>query len=621
MNPSLKKDLDAEEMSPMLTNLLGKVRGLIDMSRKNMSLHYSGWDNMQDAYDSKRDIDRQDRKSLGQGEPKKISVPMTYAQINTFVAFMFMLYHQRERFFELESRGGPEDEIIKEVSEKLLQSDLDANQFSLLLYQFLLDVGRFGIGINKTSWEITKETFLKENTTTDDFDGLNKKTTQMFEEVITYEGNKLYSISPYKFFYDTRLPLTRFQEGEFCASEEEMPKHKLKSMEADGVLAGIDRITNFDAKSISSRSGISRFSVIDVSNRKTQENNTCITECQIRLVPDQYEMTDGTKLGNTSKPIMFLIWIANDSRIVRLEPMNYYHGQFTYDVGQFAPDVHKELSKSLSSQINNLQELTDWFFNSRVASVSRTLDNQLVVDPSVVDMSTVKNNSRVISLRRGAPRTGIDRFIKPLPVIDVTGGHMNDVGQLSSIMETVTGINQTAQGQFHTGRRSATEARGAISGAASRMGLYGKLLWDGAFAPMGKKMVITSRQSMTQDTYNILVGENTEQREKFAQYKANMNELVRRANFFVFDGTLPSEKQFTAQSLQELVGLLMSNPEFAQTTDLDITALVKEIYTLRGLRNLERFERPEQPVDPTQIIQQILAQQQQGPVQQGPPII
>lgn len=606
MNEALKKDLDSEEMTPMHTNLLTKVRSLVDMSRSQMSTHYCDWDKMQEAYDAKKDLTKQDRKSIGQGNPPKISVPLTYAQINTFVAFMFMMYHQRERFFELEVAGGPEDDKLREVTEKILQQDLSFNSFSLILYQFLLDVGKFGVGVFKVAWEVHKDTFLKDGEA-ESFDGIDHNTPKRFEEITTFEGNKLYNISPYKFYPDTRLPLTRFQEGEFCASEEEMPRHRLKSLEADGIVAGIDHVNKFSTDSVNKRSEVSRFTSIDIYDAKTQENNVCVTEVQVRLVPDQYELSDGTKLGNTSKPITFLVWMANDNRIIRLEPLNYYHGKFTYDVGQFSPDSHKQLSKSLTSQINDLQTLTDWFYNSRVEAVHRTLDNQLVVDPSVVDMSTVTNSSRVITLRRGAPKVGIDRFIKPLPVIDATTGHMNDVSVLSGMVETVTGINQTAQGQFHTGRRSATEARGAISGAASRMSLYGKLLWDGAIAPTGKKMVVNSRQAITQSTFELLVGEDQEQLAMYEAYKSNVFNLVRKSDFFVFDGTLPSEKQFAAQSLQELVGIIAGSPELAMSLNLDVNMMIKEIYKLRGLRNLSRFEKADTGIDPM-MIQQILAQ-------------
>jgi hypothetical protein len=611
MNEKLKAELSKAELTPMHSKLLDHVNSLVTMSRNSMSRHYSDWDSLKDVYDSKRDADKQDRKTAAKGSPTKITVPLTYAQVNTFVALMFMLYHQRERFFELAAAGGVEDEVLSELSEKLLNGDLKANNFSLILYQHLLDVGRFGVGVFKSCWTVESSTFLKQGVESE-FDGITTASTTLFETVTTFEGTKIYSVSPYNFFPDTRLPLTRFQEGEFCASEEEVPRHKLKSMEADGTVAGIEHVDKFDTKSITSRSDVSRFRTIDFSNHQSLDNTVCVTEIQVKIVPDQYKMEDGTALANTSKPITCMVWVANDQRIIKIEPLNYYHGQFTYDVAQFSPDQHNQLSESLTSKICNLQEITDWFYNSRVASVHRTLDNQLVVDPSVVDMSTVTNSSRVIKLRRGAPKVGISRFIQPLPVVDVTSNHMDDVNRTSNIIDTVTGINQTAQGQFHTGRRSATEARGAISGAASRLGLYGKLIWEGSLAPLGKKIVINSRQSLSQEGFQISVGDNQEQLAMFDAYKSDAYQLVRKADFFVYDGTLPSEKQFTAQSLQELLSIVVSSPELAAQMQIDVKKLISEIYELRGIRNISRFKMSPEELQQIQQQQMMMMMAQQA---------
>lgn len=604
MNPALIKDLTQETPGPWHDKLLQHIRSLVDMSRANMSQYYDMWDKTYKAFTNHRDLDKEDIKNISKGRPYKIQVPQTYAQVSTFVSFMFMLYHQRERFFELESAGGAEDDKLKETVEKLLAADLTWNQFSLKLYQYILDVARFGIGIFKVSWETVKDTFLTQ-TNADEFRGLKTGISTMFQEVTTYEGNKIINVSPYNFFPDTRLPLTRFQEGEFCASEQEFPMHKLKSLQADGFLAGVDHVTKFQLDQRNKRDGVSRFSTIDFNNEKTLTDNICITEVQVRIVPDQYELSDGTRLGNTSKPVSFIIWMANDNRIIRVQPLNYYHGQFTYTLGQFSPDEHKKVSYSLTDQIKDLQELTNWFYNSRVEAVHRTLDNQLVVDPSVVDMSTVTNGSRVITMKRGAPKVGIERFIKPLPVVDATTGHITDVQMLSDMIERVTGLNQTAQGQFHSGRRSATEARGAISGAASRLTLCGKLMWDAGIAPLGKQMMINSRQSISQETYQVLIGDNPEQLAMFEAYKADVFTLTRKADYFVFDGTLASEKHYTAQALQELLSIVASSPEFSAMLNIDLKALVLEIYRLRGVRNLHRFEAPPEQNMLMQLMQQV----------------
>jgi hypothetical protein len=295
--------------------------------------------------------------------------------------------------------------------------------------------------------------------------------------------------------------------------------------------------------------------------------------------------------------------------------MTNYHASFGIETAQFTPDQHHQLNQSLSELIDKLQGTIDWFVNSRVASVKRTLDNQLVVDPSVVEMSTLENRSRVILLKRGVARAGLDRYIKPLPVTDVTSGHMNDVAQLTSITHSVTGISDNALGQYHSGRRSATEARAVTQGSTGRLMTVLQLVWEAAFVPMAQKLAINSRQYISQERLAKVVGPTIAQ-EVGVKFNAGPAELVGNADFFVFEGTLPSEKQFLAQSIQELLGLILSNPEAAVQYGLDPNKMIDEIYTLRGVPNVKERFAMDQPDQQQQMVQQIIAQMM---AQQGQP--
>ena len=100
-----------------------------------------------------------------------------------------------------------------------------------------------------------------------------------------------------------------------------------------------------------------------------------------------------------------------------------------------------------------LQSVVGWFINSRIQSVSRTIDNWLVADPSGIDLATIENRSRVILLKKAAARLGVERFVKQLTVQDNTTGHINDAQMLMQFLQTVTGVNENAMGQYNSGRR------------------------------------------------------------------------------------------------------------------------------------------------------------------------
>jgi hypothetical protein len=195
-------------------------------------------------------------------------------------------------------------------------------------------------------------------------------------------------------------------------------------------------------------------------------------------------------------------------------------------------------------------------------------------------------------LKKNAPKVGVDKFISQLKTTDATQTHVQDAQMLMSLMQTVTGVNENAMGQFHGGRRSATEARAVNAGAASRMKVIASTIWSDCLAPLGLKLLCNQRQNMTPETFAKIVGDTDPELMSFYDQfcPQDIGQLVGSEDFFVFDATLSSEKGFIAQSLQDLVIAMMGNPEVLAMLQLDVGAMIKEVQSLRGQRNLSRFK-------------------------------
>src|SRR5678810_1405835 len=100
MDREIAKMLSDKFKSPLHAALLTKCEEKLKASREAMSTHYLSWDRRHEIYMRRRLPDKNDEEANKQGLPKKIVVPMSYSQIHTFVAFGYMLYTQRERFYE-----------------------------------------------------------------------------------------------------------------------------------------------------------------------------------------------------------------------------------------------------------------------------------------------------------------------------------------------------------------------------------------------------------------------------------------------------------------------------------------------------------------------------------------
>jgi len=604
MDEKVKKQLGQTEPTAFHASLLAHCVKLVDDSRSKMNQYYAEWDRHDDIYrgNKPQGDDKTDRKTTAKNEPKKMVVPISHSQIQTFVAFGYSLLFQREHFFELVALE-PDMERSRKIGEALLQRDLDYNNAYGVVYQALTDMGRFGICVGKCSW--VEETQMVDITTPEKkFSFLGMQVTTAAAKVskerkIKYQGNKISNVSPYRFFPDHRLPLTRFQEGEFCASEDEYGYATLKQMEVDGLITGVDAIMDMQSTKATKFRQSSRLSSVGFTDTErplgTSKGNCVVTEIEVKLVPKSFMLDDGTPMGPEDYPIKYLVWYANDNRIIRCEPLSYNHDQFTFFCHQYTPDIHRFISEGIAGVIEQLQDVITWFINSHITSVRRVMQNVLIVDPGSVEMEDLRQRRPVIRMKPGVARLGMDRFVHQLQLQDVTQNHMADSEMLQRIVQMVTGVNDNALGQFYKGRRSAQEARNVSSGTASRLKMAISLFYYGGLKQLGSQMLSNLRQGLTAETFVRVFGlsEDPSLLDYMQFAKVSNADLVGDFDFAVFDGTLPSEKFYAADTLQELFTMLASNPVLMVQLGYDLGAILTKILELRGINHPQQFKLSE----------------------------
>jgi len=604
VNEKVRAALSQEHPTPLHKQMLAECKELVGVSRRKMTERYTDWDLADEVYRGEISPDSDDKEAQERGQPTKMIVPMTYSQVQTFVAFCFSLYTQRERVFELVGMSEKDHRPAK-IGEALLARDLAYNNFELRLYQFLVDIARYGLGIFKVTW--VRETQMVRRSVSEEppkLFGITlgiAKEFERLERVTKYLGNKIHNISPYAFFPDTRLPIGQFQEGEFVASDSLTSMQELKRMEVDGEVAGVKWVKKFireldtDGTTSIRRIAPDATDLLAVPAAAQTAPPVVLTEVQRVIVPSEYEV-DGEPLGEEDYPIKYVIWYVNDQRIVKLEPLGYIHDRFTYEVGEYNPDSIRLHNQGLSDTITQLQSAISWFINSRIESVRRVIENRYVVDPTGIELEDMKAHLPVIRLKPGATGQGvIDRWIKQLEVQDVTASHISDAKFLHDIVQVTTGISEALLGQFHSGRRSATEARNVGSGSAARLRMVASLLYRTALEPVARQMLSNLRDGLDGETYVRLLGIPRDLKATGDFVKADRKDLVGAYEFELFDGTLPSERFYTAQVLEALLQGLMSKPEAALVLGIDPKAVLLEALELRGVRNPERFLLPYPP--------------------------
>ena len=218
----LKAEIPDEKLDELRSFLVRNV----NRARGVMAEHYSVWDKSLDTYRSVRTPDANDMRARHKREPEKMTVPLSYAQVNTLVTFLYLAYTQRESIFELVPTGPEDYGKALTACQAIIDREVRNTNYHSKLVQALLDMARFNIGVMKTSWRFDSKDVKKAATPIeipfDLVEGMTLPLSQpeeINEEVIIYDGNEVEVISPWNFFYDTRQPLSKWKIGRFAADE------------------------------------------------------------------------------------------------------------------------------------------------------------------------------------------------------------------------------------------------------------------------------------------------------------------------------------------------------------------------------------------------------------------
>ena len=608
MTDDVKKALNTD--NDFHRKLLQHCKRLVEVSRTYMNRFYDQWDANDKTIRGERMPDAADQKAKLRQEPMKLILPFTYAQVQTFIAFMMSLFNQRAMFYEIiDSKRRQGDFSPEGDAELCLNRDLQRWMFTKVQYQCYLDLCRSSFCTIKHLWEEEEQRGLFVEPEEPEiqptlFGGALPVTPPVQTETrFIRQGNRVVSVSPYHFFPDIRMPLSRLHESEFCASEDEFSIVRLKQWQKDGMIVNVDKIVPLGQEGMQTRR-LNYLNASNADNFKTMMGQALgggmcvITEVQIWITPKDFTDTYGKNpLGKEDFPTLFVVWYANDTTLLKAEPMNYTHNKFTYDVGEYSADQMRVINESLAEILMQLQDHATWFMNARVTNVRKVIGDKLIVDPAGVEMKDIENRNPVIRLKSGVSKSGVGTWIQQLQLQDVTQKHIDDIEKIWEFMQTSSGINENALGQYSSGRRSAAEARTVNAGAASRLKTIATIIWETLFSPLGHKL-LSNYLNLELEEFQRIVGKEADQA-RLDQMKVAINDGL---GLEFFDGTAPSEKGYIAQSMQELLLGLLENPESAQLLAQEpFRSLVVEISDLRGIRSPERFLPPRTIMPPVPV--------------------
>lgn len=590
--------------TPEHQKLLEYLLKRIKYSEREMSRFYDRWaanEKKFQAYIDLPDYEKMLQEMTKEGKSPNvtsITVPYAFATIWTIVTYLLHTFCGRNPMFQVGSRGSNGVEAAQKM-EIVLQYNADHVRMVKKLVQHFLDGELYGLGVLRTLWkqEYKMRTVLVSQpaggAAMPNMPEVTMKTRQM---ALTYEGNDVANVDPYMFFPDPRVPMNEVNKrGEFVFWRTFEGKHTLKSAEARGELRHVDAAPAIKAARATEQTGASSRSLISKGESSPgealrREHEALpfyqIDQGTIWIVPSEFSLAEPPEEGGEEQEL-WLFSIANSGQIIQAEPLDLDHGMHPVAVSEPYSFGYAFGQVGMMDMLGPIQDTISWFVNSHIHNVRSVINNQMIVDPSMVEMQDLKTPEpgKIIRLKRAAVGQDVRTVLQQLPVQDVTQNHVTDMREFVRIGDSLSSVNDNIRGTAQTGgRKTATEMRIAGESGASRLSAHAKLVSAQSIVDLTEQMCLNLQQNLSQSFWVQILGEDGIK----TPLHIEPNMLVGDFYFPVSDGTLPIDKGALVEVWKEILFGIAQDPVLRQQYDL--TKVFEWVAELGGAKNISRFK-------------------------------
>jgi hypothetical protein len=524
-----------------------------------------------------------------------LELPYSFAVIMTAHTYWSTVFLSRSPVFQYTGRHGePQNQVM--AVEAIMDYQLSVGQMLPVLYNWLYDYAKYGLGIVGNYWdreETTVSKFIEEPVSLVGIPiaGRTKK-TRVEETLVGYEGNKLYNVRPHDFYPDPRVNLYDFQKGEYCGRR---TVSSYTSLQQQGY------INVREAQKASSKKGGASAQTSQGSSQVWQAvqpdeeqgpgvATTDVLEMHIRLVPKVWGLTNSTKLE------MWTFTIAGDNVVIGARPQGLYHAKFPYAVIEYGMGTNEFVKLSMIDIMRPMTDTLSWLFNVHFFNVRKALNDVRVVDPSRIEMDDVLRPGAggVYKLKPEAYGTNPKEAIHQLQVTDVTRTHLSDTQFVEAMVQRVTGVVDNLMGMVNTsGRKTATEVRTSTGFSTNRLKTPAEYASACGWSPLSAMMLQNTQQLYDgEQKFKIagtlnLEGTTGQPGVPGGAVQVSPEDIAGFYDFVPVDGTAPIDRLAQAMFWKELLVQVAGNPLIA--TEWDIGGMIAHAMKLTGERNIDRF--------------------------------
>lgn len=532
-------------------------------------------------------------------KPVSIVFPYSYAILETLVSYLVAAFLP-DPMFRYEGTA-PEDIAGAILMEKVIQLQVLRNKVGLNLHTMFRDACAYGFGVCSPYWAV-KHGKKQQRAERGFYDGYGQFTSTGFGRTssteILFEGNAVTNVDPYNYLPDPSYSIHDVQKGEFVGWLDRSNYMDLLSEEQDDpTMFNVrylrhcnnksSRILGSDSRTSRTRSSSGNFTTFDRNISQPVDQ----FHVYVKLIPSAWD------LGDFDYPEKWLFTVANDSVIIRANPLDLDHNLFPVVVAAPDFDGYSAIAYSRLEIMNGMQKVIDWLFNSHIANVRKAINDVLIVDPYLLNIEDLRDPEPggLVRLRRPAWGRGVENAVKQLAITDITRTNLQDVAFIVEYMQAVTGTDNAVMGNLRKGgpeRLSAREFQGTAQGAVNRLERIAKVIGLQAFQDLGYMFAYHNQQFMSQDVYVKTVGDwpDSVARQfniQDGRIRVSPLDLLVDYDLIVRDGSVPGGN--FSDVWTQLFQIIGTNEQLA--AQFDVVNIFKYIATSLGAKNVDAFER------------------------------
>jgi hypothetical protein len=589
---------------PRHAAILQSLRSRMKLSKQMISRRIPSWDKADKLYRAyvQEDTDTAKRRSArdnsGEQTYVTLNIPYSYALLLSAHTYWTSVFLSRSPVMQFMGRHG-ETEQRTQALEALIDYQVQVGHHLVPYYIWLLDAGRYGIGVLGVYWDREVNTgsrIIERQKTFAGFPipGAWEKVKEK-TRIVGFEGNRVYNIRPYQWYPDPRVSVTNFQKGEFCGALYHVGWNTILKRAAAGEYFNIEELQKVKVAYGSEQDIGSSTEDLPFSGLLEQEFDsgasyrafTELLEMDVELVPSDKEW----QLGPGKEPEKWIFTVGNNSVIIGCRPREEAHGQFPYFITQYEIEGYSNNCRGMLEIGDALNKTLNWLVNSRYFNVRKSLNDQWLVDPSKIYMKDLTDGGpgRIIRLRPEAYGTNLDLVARQMITQDITANNLGDFKFIAEIMQRALGVNDNVMGMLNPGgRKSATEIRTSTSSSINRLKTFAEYNAALGWGPLAQVLVQNTQQFYDPgpDGKMFKIAGDLMNQAKFLA--VTPDDIAGFFDYVPVDGTMPIDRFAQANLWKEIIIGAAQMPFLAGQFDLG--GIFSWMARLAGLKNIDQFK-------------------------------